>query len=99
MLPLGLGLVAAPKVGFKGNTVSRPAGNHGLLALHNGSLFKTESGCTDFRTGRSKPVTELCKSNVGFVAMISTIVATGTRHKADVVTIKFGDRKLTPTGT
>jgi len=34
---------------------------------------QTDSGSTDFRTGRSKPVTELCKSNVGYVAMISTI--------------------------
>lgn len=37
--------------------------------------FRPDSGCTDFRTGRYKPVTELCKSNVGFVAMISTIAA------------------------
>jgi len=36
---------------------------------------QTDSGSTDFRTGRSKPITELCKSNVSDVAMISTIAA------------------------
>jgi hypothetical protein len=80
MLPLGLGLVAAPKVGFKGNTVSRPAGNHGLLALHNGSLFKTDSGCRGFRTNRAKAVTELRNLDVGYVPMISTIASARRHH-------------------
>ena len=35
--------------------------------------FQTDSGCRNFRTGRSKPVTELCNLNVSYVAMISTI--------------------------
>jgi hypothetical protein len=54
------------------------------FSLHNGSPFKTDSGCTDFPTGRSKPVTELCKSNVGFVAMISTIAAPAPEPEPDV---------------
>ena len=38
--------------------------------------LQTESGCRDFRTGRSRPVTELCELNVGYVATISAIAAT-----------------------
>jgi hypothetical protein len=41
---------------------------------------QTDSGSTDFRTGRSKPVIELCKSNVSYVAMISTIAAPATNQ-------------------
>jgi hypothetical protein len=35
----------------------------------------------DFRTGRSNPVAELCKSNAGYVAMISTIAAPAPGHE------------------
>ena len=43
--------------------------------LGNGSCIRrhpqnTDSGSTDFRTGLSKPVAELCKSNISSVAMI-----------------------------
>lgn len=44
---------------------------------------KTDSGCMDFRTGRSKPVAELCKPNVGSAAMISTIEAPAPGPGAD----------------
>ena len=36
---------------------------------------RPDSGFRNFRTGRSKPVTELCNLNVGYVATISTIAA------------------------
>jgi hypothetical protein len=49
-------------------------------AFHVEWLLKTHCGYRGFTTGRSKAVTELCKSNVGYVAMISTIAAPGHRR-------------------
>jgi hypothetical protein len=52
-----------------------PSANSGHPSVCIKGQVKTDGGCRDFRPGSSKPVTEFCKFNVGYVTLISTTPA------------------------
>ena len=59
-------------------------------------LQKTDCGCRGFRTGRSKPVIEIRKLNVGYVAMISTIATPAPgQERLSTATAEFDHNRAT----